>query len=227
MRKATFKGECSQASSSCYEWDELGQYGHRHFCRFGCLAERSKYRNNDSPRFDCHVYPIFSAVLPADYPGGCELGSLQLAFTGADRIQEMFDAEEEIRPQNAPAFTELREGGKISHVDFSYVEDKPIFKDVSISAPKGKMIAVVGPTGSGKTTIMNLINRFYDVDAGSISFDGKDIRDYDLDSLRSKVGIVLQDSVLFTGTIRDNIRFGVPDASQEMVGSSCQGNSYS
>lgn len=140
-----------------------------------------------------------------------------MAFTGADRIQEMFDAEEEIRPQNAPAFTELREGVEISHIDFSYVPDKPILKDVSISAPKGQMIAVVGPTGSGKTTIMNLINRFYDVDAGSICFDGKDIRDYDLDSLRSKVGIVLQDSVLFSGTIRDNIRFGVPDASQEMV----------
>lgn len=144
-------------------------------------------------------------------------GSLQLAFTGADRIQEMFDAPEEVRPQNAPAFTELREGVKIKHVDFSYVEGKPILKDVSISAPKGKMIAVVGPTGSGKTTIMNLINRFYDVDKGSIEFDGRDIRDYDLDSLRSHVGIVLQDSVLFSGTIRDNIRFGVPDASQEMV----------
>ena len=144
-------------------------------------------------------------------------GSLQLAFTGADRIQEMFDAEEEVRPQNAPAFTELREGVEIRNVDFSYVPGKPILKDVSISAPKGKMIAVVGPTGSGKTTIMNLINRFYDVDAGSISFDGRDIREFDLDSLRSKVGIVLQDSVLFSGTIRDNIRFGVPDASQEMV----------
>ena len=144
-------------------------------------------------------------------------GSLQLAFTGADRIQEMFDAEEEVRPQNAPAFTELREGVEIRNVDFSYLADKPILKDVSISAPKGKMIAVVGPTGSGKTTIMNLINRFYDVDAGSITFDGTDIREFDLDSLRSKVGIVLQDSVLFSGTIRDNIRFGVPDASQEMV----------
>ena len=144
-------------------------------------------------------------------------GSLQLAFTGADRIQEMFDAPEEVRPQNAPAFTELREGVEIKHVDFSYVEGKPILKDVSISAPKGKMIAVVGPTGSGKTTIMNLINRFYDVDKGSIEFDGRDIRDYDLDSLRSHVGIVLQDSVLFSGTIRDNIRFGVPDASKEMV----------
>ena len=144
-------------------------------------------------------------------------GSLQLAFTGADRIQEMFDAEEEIRPQNAPVFNELKEGVEIRNVDFSYLPGKPILKDVSISAPKGKMIAVVGPTGSGKTTIMNLINRFYDVDAGSISFDGTDIREFDLDSLRSKVGIVLQDSVLFSGTIRDNIRFGVPDASQEMV----------
>ena len=144
-------------------------------------------------------------------------GSLQLAFTGADRIQEMFDAEEEIRPQDAPVFNELKEGVEIRNVDFSYLPGKPILKDVSISAPKGKMIAVVGPTGSGKTTIMNLINRFYDVDAGSITFDGKDIREFDLDSLRSKVGIVLQDSVLFSGTIRDNIRFGVPDASQEMV----------
>ena len=144
-------------------------------------------------------------------------GSLQLAFTGAERIQEMFDAEEEIRPQDAPVFTELREGVEIRKVDFSYLPGKPILKDVSISAPKGKMIAVVGPTGSGKTTIMNLINRFYDVDAGSISFDGTDIREFDLDSLRSKVGIVLQDSVLFSGTIRDNIRFGVPEASQEMV----------
>ena len=144
-------------------------------------------------------------------------GSLQLAFTGADRIQEMFDAPEEVRPENAPAFAELTDSVEIKHVDFSYVEGKPILKDVSIFAPKGKMTAVVGPTGSGKTTIMNLLNRFYDVDSGSIEFDGRDIRDYELDSLRSHVGIVLQDSVLFSGTIRDNIRFGVPDASQEMV----------
>ena len=144
-------------------------------------------------------------------------GSLQLAFTGADRIQEMFDAPEEVRPENAPAFIELTDSVEIKHVDFSYVEGKPILKDVSILAPKGKMTAVVGPTGSGKTTIMNLLNRFYDVDSGSIEFDGRDIRDYELDSLRSHVGIVLQDSVLFSGTIRDNIRFGEPDASQEMV----------
>ncbi|GGE25045.1 ABC transporter ATP-binding protein [Streptococcus himalayensis] len=144
-------------------------------------------------------------------------GSLQLAFTGADRIQEMFEAEEEIRPQEAPVFTQLREGVEIEHVDFAYTAGKPILRDVRISAPKGQMVAVVGPTGSGKTTIMNLINRFYDVNKGSIRFDGRDIREYDLDSLRSRVGIVLQDSVLFHGTIRENICFGLPTASQEMV----------
>ncbi|MBP2623820.1 ABC transporter ATP-binding protein [Streptococcus oricebi] len=144
-------------------------------------------------------------------------GSLQLAFTGADRIQEMFDAPEEVRPESGQVFTDLKEGVQIEHVDFSYQVGKPILKDVSITAPKGKMTAVVGPTGSGKTTIMNLLNRFYDVDQGSIRFDGRDIRDLDLDSLRQRVGIVLQDSVLFEGTIRDNIRFGLPSASQEMV----------
>lgn len=144
-------------------------------------------------------------------------GELQLAFTGASRIQEMFDEKEEVRPQNGRRFTELKDNVAINHVDFSYVPGKQILSDVSIVAPKGKMIAVVGPTGSGKTTIMNLINRFYDVDSGSITFDGHDIRDYDLDSLRQKVGIVLQESVLFSGTIADNIRFGDKSISQEMV----------
>ncbi|HEQ3342409.1 TPA: ABC transporter ATP-binding protein [Streptococcus pyogenes] len=144
-------------------------------------------------------------------------GELQLAFTGAHRIQEMFDETEEVRPQNAPAFTSLKEAVAINHVDFGYLPGQKVLSDVSIVAPKGKMIAVVGPTGSGKTTIMNLINRFYDVDAGSITFDGRDIRDYDLDSLRQKVGIVLQESVLFSGTITDNIRFGDQTIGQDMV----------
>lgn len=142
---------------------------------------------------------------------------MQLAFTGAHRIQEMFDEPEEVRPQHAPAFTRLTDRVEIDRVDFSYVPGKPILKQVSISAPKGQMIAVVGPTGSGKTTIMNLLNRFYDVDRGSIRFDGVDIREFDLDSLRQNVGIVLQESLLFSGTIRDNIAFGAGDVSLEMV----------
>ncbi|NQJ19567.1 ABC transporter ATP-binding protein [Streptococcus suis] len=142
---------------------------------------------------------------------------LQLAFTGAHRIQEMFDEPEEVRPQNAPLFTELKEGVEIKDIDFGYLPGQKVLDKVSISAPKGKMVAVVGPTGSGKTTIMNLINRFYDVNSGSVAFDGRDIREYDLDSLRDKVGIVLQESVLFSGTIADNIRFGDKSISQEMV----------
>ncbi|HEM3589423.1 TPA: ABC transporter ATP-binding protein [Streptococcus suis] len=142
---------------------------------------------------------------------------LQLAFTGAHRIQEMFDEPEEVRPQNAPLFTELKEGVEIKDIDFGYLPGQKVLDKVSISAPKGKMVAVVGPTGSGKTTIMNLINRFYDVNDGSVAFDGRDIREYDLDSLRDKVGIVLQESVLFSGTIADNIRFGDESISQEMV----------
>ncbi|WP_367985801.1 ABC transporter ATP-binding protein [Streptococcus sp. ZY1909104] len=142
---------------------------------------------------------------------------LQLAFTGAHRIQEMFDEPEEVRPENAPHFTELKEGVEIKNIDFGYLPGQKVLDNVSISAPKGKMVAVVGPTGSGKTTIMNLINRFYDVNGGSVAFDGRDIREYDLDSLRDKVGIVLQESVLFSGTIADNIRFGDETISQEMV----------
>ncbi|CYW42336.1 TPA: ABC transporter ATP-binding protein [Streptococcus suis] len=142
---------------------------------------------------------------------------LQLAFTGAHRIQEMFDEPEEVRPQNDPLFIELKEGVEIKDIDFGYLPGQKVLDKVSISAPKGKMVAVVGPTGSGKTTIMNLINRFYDVNGGSVAFDGRDIREYDLDSLRDKVGIVLQESVLFSGTIADNIRFGDESISQEMV----------
>ncbi|MFU1814650.1 ATP-binding cassette domain-containing protein, partial [Enterococcus faecium] len=88
---------------------------------------------------------------------------------------------------------------------------------VSITVNKGEMVALVGPTGSGKTTIMNLLNRFYDVDGGSVTFDGIDIRELDLDLLRSQVGIVLQESVLFSGTIRENIAFGKPEATEAEV----------
>ena len=100
---------------------------------------------------------------------------------------------------------------------FGYTPDKEILHGVSIEVPKGQSVAVVGPTGSGKTTIMNLINRFYDVNSGAVTFDGTDVRDLKLENLRSNVGIVLQDSVLFSGTVADNIRYGKPEASMDEV----------
>ncbi|MGO3605816.1 MAG: ABC transporter ATP-binding protein [Pseudolactococcus laudensis] len=142
---------------------------------------------------------------------------LQMAVTGARRLQEMFDEPEEVRPENGIIFDGIKDEVQIDHIDFSYLPGKPILKDVSINVKKGQMVAVVGPTGSGKTTIMNLMNRFYDVDNGSIKFDGVDIRDMDLDSLRRGVGIVLQDSVLFSGTIKDNIKFGFDATDEEII----------
>lgn len=144
-------------------------------------------------------------------------GQLQLAVTGATRLNVMFDEPDEVRPKNGKPFEHVGNGIQIDHINFGYLPDKPILKDVNIDVKKGQMVALVGPTGSGKTTVMNLMNRFYDVDSGAIKYNDTDIREFDLDSLRSKVGIVLQESVLFSGTIADNIRFGKPDASMDDV----------
>lgn len=142
---------------------------------------------------------------------------IQLAITGARRLNEMFDEPDEINPANGKQIDGVNESVALDRVDFGYDPEVPILKDVSIKVHKGEMVALVGPTGSGKTTIMNLLNRFYDVNKGAVTFDGIDIREIDLDSLRSHVGIVLQDSVLFSGSIRANISFGKPDATEEEI----------
>ena len=122
-----------------------------------------------------------------------------------------------MKPANVQSLDVIDKGLSLEHVDFGYNPDKLVLNDVSIDVNKGEMVALVGPTGSGKTTIMNLLNRFYDVNSGAVTIDGTDIREYDLDALRKHVGIVLQESVLFSGTIRDNIVFGKPDATDEEV----------
>lgn len=142
---------------------------------------------------------------------------IQLAITGARRLNEMFDEPDEVNPENGKEIKGINESVTLNHVDFGYDPEVPILKDVSINVSKGEMVALVGPTGSGKTTIMNLLNRFYDVNEGAVTFDGTDIREINLNSLRSNVGIVLQDSVLFSGTIRENIAFGKPEATDEEV----------
>lgn len=150
---------------------------------------------------------------------------IQLAVTGARRLNEMFDEPEEIKPQNAKKISGIEQSVELSHVNFGYSKETPILKDVSIKVAKGEMVALVGPTGSGKTTIMNLLNRFYDVSDGAVLFDGEDIRTLDLDSVRQHVGIVLQESVLFSGTIRENIVFGRPEATdEEVVAAATQAN---
>ncbi len=115
------------------------------------------------------------------------------------------------------SLTPLRGDVRFEHVDFGYEAGRPILKDISLYAEPGQKIAFVGSTGAGKTTITNLINRFYDVQGGRVIYDGIDVRDIKKDDLRRSLGIVLQDTHLFTGTIADNIRFGRLDATQEEI----------
>jgi len=142
---------------------------------------------------------------------------IQLAITGARRLNEMFAEPDEIRPENGAKLERIEHAVALNEVVFGYDPEIPVLKNVSIHVNKGEMVALVGPTGSGKTTIMNLMNRFYDVNAGAVTFDGTDIRELDLASLRAHVGIVLQESVLFSGTIRENITFGKPEATEEEI----------
>ena len=113
--------------------------------------------------------------------------------------------------------TELRGDVRFEHVDFGYTKEKTVLHDVSLYAKPGEKIAFVGSTGAGKTTVTNLINRFYDISAGTITYDGIDVRNMEKNSLRRSLGVVLQDTHLFTGTIADNIRYGRPDATDEQV----------
>lgn len=142
---------------------------------------------------------------------------IQLAITGARRVDEVRRQPDEVNPTDGLALQGIASGLKIDNVRFSYVPDKEILHGITIDVHPGEMVALVGPTGSGKTTVMNLLNRFYDVDSGRITFDGTDIRRFDLQALRKNVGIVLQEPQLFTGTIADNIRYGDPTASMERV----------
>jgi len=150
---------------------------------------------------------------------------LQLAVTGARLLSDVDEQVEEVTPVNGQKLTGVASNVALKDIHFAYQEDKEILHGVSIDVQKGEMVALVGPTGSGKTTVMNLLNRFYDVTGGSVTFDGVDVRDLDLKSLRDHVGIVLQDSVLFSGTIADNIKFGDPEASDEaMIDAAKQAN---
>ncbi|OUQ88948.1 multidrug ABC transporter ATP-binding protein [Brevibacillus brevis] len=143
---------------------------------------------------------------------------LQSGVAGAERVFEVLDEQEE--PVDSPGATVLAQPkGHVvfDQVSFGYRPDQLILKNISFEAQAGSTIALVGPTGAGKTTIVNLLTRFYDVTAGTIYLDGKDIREYSRDSLRRSFGFVLQDTYLFSGTIKENIMYGKPDATDTEV----------
>ena len=142
---------------------------------------------------------------------------LQSGVASAERVFELLDAEEEPEDSSQARIDGRAEGlVEFRDVSFSYT-DEPLIQDLNLRVEPGQTAAIVGPTGAGKTTLVNLIMRFYDVDSGAITLDGVDIRDYSREDLRGQIGMVLQDAVLFKGTIMDNIRYGRLDATDEEV----------
>ncbi|OHR18756.1 ABC transporter ATP-binding protein [Corynebacterium sp. HMSC034A01] len=142
---------------------------------------------------------------------------LQSGVASAERVFELLDAEEEPEYQPQARMDGRAEGlVEFRDVSFSYT-DEPLIQDLNLRVEPGQTAAIVGPTGAGKTTLVNLIMRFYDVESGAITLDGTDIRDLSREDLRSQIGMVLQDAVLFKGTIMDNIRYGRLDATDEEV----------
>ena len=144
---------------------------------------------------------------------------MQKGLSGFRRFLDVMETESEIRDaDNAAELTDVKGHVRYDHVSFHYNDDEtPVLSDISIDIPAGKSIALVGPSGSGKTTICSLLPRFYDVTGGSITVDGKDIRGLTLKSLRSQIGMVQQDVYLFDGTIKDNIAYGKPGATDDEI----------
>ena len=138
-------------------------------------------------------------------------------LAAAERVFEILDTEPEEKAENTISMPKIEGDITFEHVTFSYDGDKVVLEDVSFTVEKGETIALVGPTGEGKTTIINALARFYEIQSGSICIDGQDIRSVSLSSLRSQMGIMTQDTVLFTGTIADNIRYGKLDATQAEI----------
>lgn len=142
---------------------------------------------------------------------------LQQMAAAAERIFEFLEAEEEAKETNKASVEGIETSVEFSHVKFGYNPEQPVIHDFSASIKEGQTVAIVGPTGAGKTTLVKLLMRFYEVQGGSIKIGGRDIRDYKREDVRSLFGMVLQDTWLFNGTIRENIRYGNLDATDEEV----------
>ena len=147
---------------------------------------------------------------------GNDFSSLQLSFMAMERVFGLLRENPKIKNKsNAKVLKEISNGIEYKNVSFEYVKDQPVLKNINLNIKLGETVAFVGNSGGGKTTLVSLLTRFYDVKGGSITIDGKDIRDLELDSLRDKISVVFQDNFLFNGTIRENILLGKEDATEQ------------
>lgn len=143
--------------------------------------------------------------------------TLQMGIVSSSRIINLLDDKEHLMPNGAHNPEVMKGAVSFEHVWFAYNEPDHVLKDINITINPGETVAMVGATGAGKSSVINLLNRFYDINRGSIKIDGVDIKDYDLDALRKNIGVVLQDVFLFSDTIRNNITLGNPDVTDEMI----------
>ena len=149
------------------------------------------------------------------------IGNLQRAVTSSERVFALLDREEEPECTGTFGEEEILGDVKFEHVDFSYDKEKPLIKDLNLDVKHGQNVAIVGPTGAGKTTIVNLLMRFYDPDSGKITIDGHDIGEISRNEVRNLFGMVLQDTWQFSGTVAENIAYGKPDATREEIVKAC------
>ena len=141
--------------------------------------------------------------------------NLQSSLASAERVFDLLDAEEEVEDVKKELYLENGGSVEFKSVDFSYIPEKPLIRDFNLKVNKGDLVAIVGPTGAGKTTIVNLLMRFYEIQGGDILVDGVNIKDISRENLRNIFGMVLQDTWLFKGTLRENIYYGRKDATEE------------
>lgn len=147
---------------------------------------------------------------------GNTLTGIQNIFVAMGRVFELFDLKPEIKDcENPKTLSGINNNITFEHVDFEYVPNHPVLKDINLIVPKNETLAIVGNSGGGKSTLVNLLPRFYDIKSGSIKFDGVDIREYSIKSLRHNISMVFQDNFLYSGTIKENILMGNPDATEE------------
>ena len=152
-----------------------------------------------------------------------QFNAIQSAIASAERVFEIMEEEKEKEYiESAIEFEDIRKEIECKNLYFAYEDEKYVLKNINFKAPSGKIIAIVGPTGAGKTTLINLITRLYDIEKGEILIDGIDIMKIKKDSLRKNIGVVLQDTYLFSGTVRENIRYGKPEATDEEIEKVCK-----
>ncbi len=168
---------------------------------------------------DLAMYALYIGIFVSPIQILVELTEMiQKGLSGFRRFSAIMETEPDIEDaEDARELTNVKGNVNYDHVTFRYNDDEPVLSDVSFSIPAGRSIALVGPSGGGKTTICSLLPRFYELTGGKITIDGKDIKDFTLQSLRKNIGIVQQDVYLFCGTVRENIAYGKPDASDEEI----------